>query len=238
MCSTAFAHSDYDFEDTEDVGQMWRMEISNVSYKINPQSKAVIVQQNGVEWIKFIEAGDVEIIAYDLDEDYSYRALIHIVPSETNYTNYTNDTDMYMQSEKAPSEAAQAGFAERVLELVNVERTRAGLRPLTLSGELMDACKIRAWDLTKRYAHTRPNGKSFNTLVKDGRYTAGENIAAGVDTAEAVVKMWMDSSGHRANILKRDYTELGVGYAYAADSPYKHYWVQIFKRPMPRPGRW
>ena len=69
-------------------------------------------------------------------------------------------------------------------------------------------------------------------MIKNGTYTVGENIAAGSATPETVVKQWMNSPGHRANILNSDYEELGVGYAYKSGSEYGHYWVQMFRRPM------
>lgn len=228
MCSTVFAQSSYDYEDTMTVGQMWKMQIVNVAYEIYPQSRAALVEYSGEEWIKFIEAGDVEIITHDLDTNRSYRALIHITPDENNISR------MYAGE---PPAADQTQFAEQVLHLVNIERAKIGVAPLRLSKELMDACAIRAREIVQSFSHTRPNGQSFNTLIREGIYTAGENIAAGSSTPEAVVQQWMNSPGHRANILNSDYTELGVGYTYAENSTYTHYWVQIFKRPMARAYR-
>ena len=105
--------------------------------------------------------------------------------------------------------------------------------PLKLSAELQSAAAIRAEEITRRFSHTRPDGTKCSTVIPNGKYTMGENIAAGNNTAAKVVQQWMNSPGHRANILRSDYTELGVGYAYKENSQYKHYWVQIFRRPMP-----
>ena len=123
--------------------------------------------------------------------------------------------------------------AQQVLALVNEERRKAGVAPLTLSAELQSAAAIRAEEITRRFSHTRPDGTKCSTVIPNGKYTMGENIAAGNNTAAKVVQQWMNSPGHRANILRSDYTELGVGYAYKENSQYKHYWVQIFRRPMP-----
>ncbi|MGM9580029.1 MAG: CAP domain-containing protein [Anaerovibrio sp.] len=123
--------------------------------------------------------------------------------------------------------------AQQVLALVNEERRKAGVAPLTLSPELQSAAAIRAEEITRKLSHTRPDGTNCKTVLPNGRYTMGENIAAGNNTAAKVVQQWMNSTGHRANILRSDYTELGVGYAYKENSQYKHYWVQIFRRPMP-----
>lgn len=123
-------------------------------------------------------------------------------------------------------------FAEQVLTLVNYERSQRGISPLRLSRELMNAAAIRADEITRVFSHTRPNGQPCSSLIRDGAYTVGENIATGAQTPEAVVEQWMNSPGHRANILNGDYEELGVGYAYAPNSEYQHYWVQMFRRPM------
>lgn len=124
--------------------------------------------------------------------------------------------------------------ARQVLALVNEERRKVGVAPLTLSAELQSAAAIRAEEITQKFSHTRPDGTNFQTILPNSRYyIAGENIAAGNSTAAKVVQQWMNSPGHRANILRSDYTELGVGYVYKENSQYMHYWVQIFRRPMP-----
>ena len=124
--------------------------------------------------------------------------------------------------------------AQQVLALVNEERRKVGVAPLTLSAELQSAAAIRAEEITQKFSHTRPDGTNFQTILPNSRYyIAGENIAAGNSTAAKVVQQWMNSPGHRANILRSEYTELGVGYVYKENSQYKHYWVQIFRRPMP-----
>ena len=146
--------------------------------------------------------------------------------------------DMYPQEKLTDDERTQknaVNFAERVLELVNQERSQRGIGPFRLSSDLMDGAAIRAEEITKVFSHTRPNGKPCHSLFKDGMYMIGENIEAGSATPEAVVDQWMHSTGHRANILNADYKELGVGYAYKSGTQYMHYWVQIFRRPMPQP---
>lgn len=122
--------------------------------------------------------------------------------------------------------------AQAVLALVNSERVSRGLTPLRLSKELMDASEIRANELTVLFSHTRPNGEPCHSLISNGAYTVGENIAGGSPTPSQVVNLWMNSPGHRANILNPDYEELGVGHVYKTNTEYGHYWVQMFKRPM------
>lgn len=123
-------------------------------------------------------------------------------------------------------------YAQRVLDLVNIERRKAGVKPLVLSDELMRAAAVRSQEITQVFSHTRPDGTKFSSLVSRHGRRIGENIAGGYQTPEDVVDGWMHSEGHRKNILHPDFTELGVGYTYEENSQYKHYWVQIFRRPM------
>ena len=137
---------------------------------------------------------------------------------------------------KAADDASKLSLddiARQVLALVNEERCKAGVAPLKLSAELQEAAVIRAEELTRKYSHTRPDGTKFSTVLPDGKYTLGENIACGSSTAARVVELWLNSPGHRANILRSDYSEMGVGYTYMENSNHMHYWVQLFKRPMP-----
>ena len=91
---------------------------------------------------------------------------------------------------------------------------------------------VRAQELTELFSHTRPDGQDcFSVYSEFGitYYNAGENIAAGSSTPEGVMNQWVNSSGHYANIINSKFTELGVGYVYAPDSPYGYYWVQLFR---------
>lgn len=106
-------------------------------------------------------------------------------------------------------------YIARVVELVNIERASAGLAPVTMDATLNAAAAVRAQELSVQFSHTRPNGTYFNTAIIeagiDTRYLyTGENIAA-ADTPEMVVTNWMNSEGHRTNILKPQYTRIGVG---------------------------
>ena len=117
-----------------------------------------------------------------------------------------------------------------ILRLVNIERKKAGVKPLKLSRELLRPAAIRAKEITKVFSHTRPNGMPFNSAFYGIDYkTAGENIAAGQTSCKMVMEQWMNSPGHRANILSKKYKYLGVGYLYDSKTAYKHFWVQHFK---------
>ena len=134
---------------------------------------------------------------------------------------------LFMLSSTAAANSST--FAQEVLDLVNVERAKAGVSPLILMDELTERADIRAEEIVNYFSHTRPDGTSCFTVLKGIRYrTVGENIAAGNSTPEAVVDQWMHSPGHRANILKSDFKYLGLGYCYYENSEYGHYWVQLF----------
>ncbi|MDK2820177.1 MAG: hypothetical protein PWP31_142 [Clostridia bacterium] len=122
-------------------------------------------------------------------------------------------------------------FEQRVVDLVNDKRSEAGLKPLKVDLELAKVARIKAEDMRDNnyFSHTSPNYGSFaQMLSKFGiQYrTAGENIAAGQRTPEAVVAAWMGSEGHRKNILNPNFNFIGVGYAKGGS--YQNYWVQEF----------
>ncbi|WP_334071485.1 MULTISPECIES: CAP domain-containing protein [Paenibacillus] len=120
----------------------------------------------------------------------------------------------------------QTERASEVVKLVNKERAAAGLKPLTIHTNLSKMAKLKAMDMFKNnyFDHTSPEyGSPFDmmdTFNITYRY-AGENIAMGQTTAKEAVRDWMNSPGHKANILNAHYTLIGVGY-------YNGYWVQEF----------
>ena len=126
------------------------------------------------------------------------------------------------------------GFSKEqveVLNLVNKERKANGLKPLTLNKELSNVANIKSRDMIEKgyFDHTSPTyGSPFDMMKKFNisYNTAGENIAMGQKTPSEVMNSWMNSSGHRANILNSTYTELGVGIQ--KDSNGTIYWTQMF----------
>lgn len=115
-----------------------------------------------------------------------------------------------------------------VVEIVNNERARRGLNALTSNAQLTQAANIRAQEISQYFDHTRPNGSPYYTVLSNIRNTAsGENIAYGQSNAQSVMSDWMNSSGHRANILSETYTQIGIGYYVSNNTKY---WVQLFIR--------
>lgn len=125
-------------------------------------------------------------------------------------------------------EMMAADFAQEVLYYVNIEREKVGLKGLKLSPQLMKAAEVRAEEILQYFSHTRPDGSDCFTAVKIRYNHIGENIAAGQSTPQDVVEAWMDSPGHRENILDPNFGRMGLGYVYAEDSRYGHYWAQLF----------
>ena len=124
---------------------------------------------------------------------------------------------------------ASENFAVEVLNLVNAERAKVGVSPLKLADDLQQASAIRARELVQNFSHTRPDGSDCFTVMQRRGRTWGENIAAGYPSASETVEQWMNSAGHRKNILNPNFKELGVGYTYENHSTYHHYWVQLFR---------
>lgn len=128
-----------------------------------------------------------------------------------------------------PGNGSVDAFTARVAALVNEERARAGAAPLRVDSRVEAAASVRAREIERSFSHTRPDGSSFNfALAQSGAaFTgAGENIAYGQRTPEEVMKSWMNSQGHRANILNKNFTAIGVGYY--QNGAGTGYWTQLF----------
>jgi uncharacterized protein YkwD len=134
------------------------------------------------------------------------------------------------------SPVTNAAIESQIISLINGERAKQSLGPLGTNNKLTSAGRVHSKDMACNgfFDHTSPTtGTPFNRIAAQGySYSwAGENIAAGYSTAAAVVSGWMDSSGHRANILHANYTEIGVGYASLDGSPYGQYYTAVFGAP-------
>lgn len=123
----------------------------------------------------------------------------------------------------------ESSYMQQVISLVNEERAKMGLSPVTEASDLASAAAVRAKEISSSFSHTRPNGSYYNTALDENgvKYRgSGENIAYGQRTAAEVMDGWMNSQGHRANILNGNYTKIGVGF-YEGPGGVK-YWVQLF----------
>jgi uncharacterized YkwD family protein len=154
---------------------------------------------------------------YGLD----YKKLMQLNPNVEPRNMHVGEVIRLKASASSPS-----GFEEQVVQLVNQQRAKAGLRPLTHRADVKNVAQKKAEDMinSNYFSHTSPNyGSPFDMLKAFGiSYSyAGENIAKGQKTPQEVMNAWMNSSGHRANILKPEYDVIGVGFYHGA-------WVQMF----------
>lgn len=122
-------------------------------------------------------------------------------------------------------------YIVKVIEIVNQERQNAGLSPLAYDEQITYAATHRSFEMAANdfFDHIRPNGTNCFTVMKEygiSYRTAGENIAAGQRTPEKVMKDWMNSEGHRKNILTSGFTKIGVGIA--VNQSGRLYWTQLF----------
>lgn len=144
--------------------------------------------------------------------------------------NITNPALIYPgQVINIPSlDTSVTSYEKEVVRLVNEIRRENGLNPLTEDWELSRVARYKSQDMldNKYFSHTSPVYGSPFTMMKNfglSYRSAAENIAKGQSTPKAVVNAWMNSSGHRANILNASYKKIGVGYVKNG-----HYWTQMF----------
>ena len=155
------------------------------------------------------------------------------IPNNDNNSNdnITEDTTPEQTPEEDSSDDNMHAFVKEVVNLVNAERAKEGLSPLTLDTKVQAAAQIRAVECEQSFSHTRPNGTSFSTALKEQNVSyqrAGENIAWGQRSPKEVMNGWMNSEGHRANIMNPNFTTIGVGYYQNAKGT--SYWCQLFTK--------
>ena len=135
-----------------------------------------------------------------------------------NQTSITKNTEPVKYSKTVPD----------MLNIINAERTKQGLPSLKWDNSLATGAKIRAKELLISFSHNRPDGRDPFTVIQGSYSNAGENIAAGQKSNSEVMNSWMNSAGHRANILSSNYTKVGAAMVYDSESPFGYYWVQLF----------
>lgn len=145
-------------------------------------------------------------------------ALLLFIPSA--FANTTSSTAT------ATTIAPITSSSHIVLQLINVERAKRGLTKLIMDNKLFNAAHAHAVDMSRRkyFSHTSPNGVGMTSRLRKAGVTyttAGENIARGHDSAKSVVSGWMNSPGHRRNILRKTYRKVGI-------ARFNNYWVQNF----------
>ncbi|GEM_PF-1609299 len=154
-------------------------------------------------------------------------AVVVTEPAEKPTEPVVTPTEPTAPAQTESSEFNTAYEAE-VLRLVNIERSKYGLSPLAMDSKLTEVAHLRAKEIVISFSHTRPNGSTCFTAAKEigvSYRSAGENIAYGYPSPQSVVNGWMNSEGHRKNILSQSFGKIGIGC-------YKNgrtlYWTQFF----------
>lgn len=134
------------------------------------------------------------------------------------------EEDVPLAGEPGSEDIHEYVFA--VVDLVNEERAKENLAPLTLNKAATEAAQVRAEEAKESFSHTRPNGTKCFTALTEAEVSymaAGENLAGCIKTPEKVMDAWMNSPGHRKNIMNPQYSQIGVGYVSSGN-----YWSQFF----------
>ncbi len=149
---------------------------------------------------------------------------------DTDIPNTDDSNTDNSQTQKPNTPGTETlSYAEQVVQLVNKEREKAGLSTLTMDADITAAANVRAKEIVQKFSHTRPDGSNFGTVLKEQGVSfkgSGENIAWGQKSPEQVMNAWMNSDGHRANILNKNFKNIGVGYY--QNEKGVNYWVQLF----------
>lgn len=149
-------------------------------------------------------------------------------PSQQSSKPDTSSSKETVITPKTDTAGFNTAYEAEVLKLVNAERAKYGLSPLANDNGATEVAHVRAKEIVKSFSHTRPNGSSCFTAAKElgvSYRAAGENIAYGYPTPEKVVEGWMNSEGHRKNILSASFSKIGIG-CYKSNGVL--YWSQFF----------
>jgi len=204
----------HDKEYTVRVGAMWGFPGERVTFRVSdPAMAEVIRRSDGQYCVAVKEAGNFYVAVTFQNDDGTTSSKIYLIHAVGN-----SITKLF-----------QDNYEEKILQLVNLERKKKNLQPLTLSKELSDAAKIRAEEQIQYWSHTRPDGRQFKTAIKTGIFKLlGENLNRGANSPEQVVDAWMKSPAHRENILYPDFREMGIAVYFDARTDYKFFWAQWF----------
>lgn len=171
---------------------------------------------------------------YEIEWNENTKA-IYIHSANAKIDEPTKEQEYNNQEEKdvIENEEDVNALEMKVVELINEERAKEGLKALKWDDKLAEVARNHSCDMAENnyFDHTNLKGESpFNRMKKAGiNYRAsGENIAAGGNTAEKTVEQWMNSEGHRNNIMNSGYNKVGVGLCINKNSAYGYYWTQVF----------
>ena len=207
----------YIYPGTEDAFIGWTASAGVLWNADQPTGVITMPNEDVVVYAQFTEDGSA-VRVYDEDEDWYY------------FADEYDDSDDYDDDDDEYEEVGEDSFVDEVIRLVNIEREKEGLKPLSKSEKLCEVAEDHSIDMSRRnfFSHTNPDGESpYDRMGDRGiKYSfAGENIAKGQSTPVAVVQAWMSSDGHRANILNPKFKNIGVGFCGIS---YGYVWTQCF----------
>ncbi|QKY70140.1 hypothetical protein Len3610_11555 [Lentibacillus sp. CBA3610] len=189
------------------------------------------------------ETWDPDKLAFDTFEQWAADIQEWFTDQDISIREYTEDLNQLIQSGEETQEGTPdtdatdpSTYEKEVVKLVNDEREKRDLEPLEMDNRLSSLARKKSQDMADNnyFSHTSPTYGSPFDMMEQFDFTfrlAGENIAAGQRSPEQVVEGWMNSEGHRENILKEGFTHIGVGYVEADGLKYGTYWTQMFMTP-------
>jgi uncharacterized YkwD family protein len=197
-----------------------------------PHTRSVLIQEAKYKFVEVDPKQAAELQARLQQQLNQQRRQYTLPPNQLQTPTQRQQTQPEQQTptqrQQAQTSAGISQYAQQVIELTNKERARAGLPALKVDAQLSDVAQKKSQDMQQNhyFSHTSPTYGSPFDMMRDFGVTykaAGENIAKGQRTPQEVVAAWMNSPGHRANILNRQFTHIGVGFEQT-----ENIWTQMF----------
>lgn len=209
---------------TNGIKLSWKTASSASSYRIYRSTS-----KNGTySYLTSVKSNSYTDKKVSQGKTYYYKVRAYAVISSTKYySNYTGAVSAKISASQNSGQSTGT-TQQQVIDLINQERSSRGLSKLTTTSTLENAAYKRAKEIVQKFDHTRPDGSSCFTVLEEYNISyraCGENIAYGQRTPEEVMTAWMNSDGHRKNILSENFGKVGIGYYVVNNTAY---WVQMF----------
>ena len=203
--------------------------------------------ENGIDLIKLPEGLSFDDISLKDSSDSQQNTLIidnltgEAIAKVNNLLASSFSSENFLFEVSDNTQTDNQDFIDRVIGLTNQERSQLSLSPLTANPLLTQAAQTHTENMAVQdfLEHTGLDGSSAGDRIEATGYDFSawaENIAGGYQTPEAVVEGWMNSEGHRANIVNPNLQQIGVGYYFLEEDTgninYNYYWTQVFATPL------
>lgn len=214
----------------------------------NAGEDAIVVWGVPLSDVELIDR-DFGVVLYDAPRNFEFAAVTGLTAAEVSDRIISADggggttpdptpNPQPTPPDQNPAAYSSEEFERRVIELVNQERANAGLQPVSFEPRLAQAAETHSQNMAFQdfFSHTGADGSEFSDRMEAAgfelRGLRAENITVSHTTPEAAVESWMNSPGHRANILRPEFTQIGVGHYFVENDPgnvnWNHYWTQVF----------